>query len=280
VSDIAIVSGGDGWHLDDLARAAALLGHATTRYDFRTLSSDTPLHDHPVIIVRTMPAGSLEQIVFRMDLLQLAERRGVLVFNPPRALESAIDKYLTTERLQLAGIPVPPTWCGQTADAAQVAFETLGGDVVVKPIFGSLGCGLMRISDPELAWRTFRTLERTQATIYQQQFIHHPGYDVRAFVLGNRVIASMKRYAKMGWRTNLAQGGMAEAWTLPQNLIELAVRASACLGTVMAGVDLLSGPDDQWYVLEVNAVPGWRGLSEVSGIDIAQEILSAAIGDG
>src|SRR5205807_997859 len=94
------------------------------------------------------------------------------------------------------------------------AFTALGGDVVVKPLFGAEGRGLMRVADPELAWRTFRTLERSQAVLYLQQFVHHLGWDLRVFVLGGRVLAAMRRYARDGWRTNVAQGGRAEAVTI------------------------------------------------------------------
>src|SRR5207245_8834754 len=84
------------------------------------------------------------------------------------------------------------------------------GDVVVKPLFGAGGRGLMRVSDAELAWRTFRTLERSQAVLYVQQFVRHPGWDLRVFVHGGHVLAAMRRYAHDGWRTNVAQGGRAE----------------------------------------------------------------------
>ena len=110
-----------------------------------------------------MPPGSLEQVVFRMDLLHRLQARGVRVLNPPRAVEICVDKYLATALLEAAGLRVPPTIVCQHADAALEAFEALGGDVVVKPLFGSEGRGMVRVTDPEMAWRTFRTLERTQA---------------------------------------------------------------------------------------------------------------------
>src|SRR5262249_42188209 len=147
-------------------------------------------------IVRTMPPGSLEQVVFRMDLLHRAHARGQLVLNPPAALETCVDKYLASARLEAAGLPVPATRVCQDADTALEAFAALGGDVVVKPLFGSEGRGLLRITDPESAWRAFRTLERLQAVIYVQEFVHHPGWDLRAFVVGERVLAAMRRRAK------------------------------------------------------------------------------------
>src|SRR5436309_3127071 len=133
------------------------------------------------------------------------------MLNPPRALEVFVDKYLATARLEAAGLPVPPTSVCQDAESALEAFAQLGGDVVVKPLFGSEGRGMVRVSDPEMAWRTFRTLERTASVLYLQQFVHHPGWDLRVFVLGGRVLTAMRRRARGDWRPNVAEGGIGEA---------------------------------------------------------------------
>src|SRR5437764_14324963 len=139
---IAILSGGGGWHVQDLIRAAAGLGHAAEAVDFRRVAagvevSPTPLAGYDAAVVRTMPAGSLEQVVFRMDLLHAAAAAGVRVLNPPRAVETCVDKYLTNVRLGRAGLPTPPTHVSERADGPLAAFGHLGGDVVLKPLFGS-----------------------------------------------------------------------------------------------------------------------------------------------
>src|SRR4051812_7158176 len=212
---VAILLAGSGWHVRDLQRAAANLGHEADAVDFRRLSAgvaaewDT-LSEYDGVLVRTMPPGSLEQVVFRMDLLHRLQARGVHVLNPPRAVEACVDKYLTTACLEAAGLRVPPTVVCQHADAALEAFAALGGDVVVKPLFGSEGRGMVRVSDPELAWRTFRTLERTQSVLYLQRFIRHPGWDLRVFVLAGRALTAMRRRSHDDWRTNVAQGGAGE----------------------------------------------------------------------
>jgi RimK family alpha-L-glutamate ligase len=275
---IALLSAGDGWHVRDLQRAAAKRHHEAAAVDFRRLSAAVAhgpdaLADFDAILVRTMPPGSLEQVVFRMDLLHRAQARGLAVLNPPRAVETCVDKYLAAAYLEAAGLRVPPTVACQHADAALEAFETLGGDVVVKPLFGSEGRGMVRVSDPEMAWRTFRTLERTQSVLYLQQFIRHPGWDLRVFVLGGRVLTAMRRYGNGDWRTNVAQGGRGEGVRLTADEEQLALGAAAALGADMAGVDLMPGPRDEWYVLEVNAVPGWRALTPVTGIDVAAAVI-------
>jgi ribosomal protein S6--L-glutamate ligase len=281
---MAILSAGAGWHVRDLRRATEARGRAVQVVDFRKLpaavgTSHNSLLETDAIIVRTMPPGSLEQVVFRMDVLHRAQAQGIRVINSPAALETCIDKYLATAKLAAAGLPVPPTIACQTSDAALDAFATLGSDVVVKPLFGSEGRGMMRVSDPELAWRIFRTLERSQSVIYLQQFVLHPGWDLRLFVIGGRTIGAMRRHAADGWRTNVAQGGRAEAVSATVEEQQLAMRAASAVGAEIAGVDLLPTPDGGYVVLEVNAVPGWRALAPVCGVDAAAEIVKFVDGE-
>lgn len=274
---IAILSNGGGWHVRDLARAAAILGHAAEPIDFRgswaSVPEATSLSAFDAVIVRTMPPGSLEQVVFRMDVLHRLEAAGKRVVNPPRALEICVDKYLASARLDAAGLPTPKTVVCQDAETALAAFAKLGGDVVVKPLFGSEGRGLVRVSDLEIAWRTFRTLERLQAVLYVQQFIRHPGWDLRVFVLDGRVLTAMRRHARDDWRTNVAQGGRAAAVTPSAEEERLALAAARAVSTPIAGIDLLPNPEGGYYVLEVNAVPGWRALAKATGVDVAREVI-------
>lgn len=249
---------------------------------------ETALHswssasDYDCILVRTMPPGSLEQVVYRMDLLARLECNGTRVVNSPKSLECAIDKYLTTARLQAAGLPVPETVVCEHEDDAMVAFERLGGDVVVKPLFGSEGRGIVRVTDPDLAHRTFRTLMRLNAVIYLQRFVNHGGFDVRILVLNGRVLGGMKRHSPHDFRTNVARQGIAEPHTPTAREIDLALRAVATTGTFVAGVDLLYDQNETCHVIEVNAVPGWQAFARVTGIDVAGELMDelAAVVNG
>ncbi len=277
----AILSAGTGWHVRDLKRAALAHGHEATALDFCQVRDTLPAlaadYDHfDGFLVRTMPAGSLEQVVFRMDVLHRLLAKGKRVLNPPRALEICIDKYLACVRLEQAGLPVPPTIVCQSADQAMDAFVALGGDVVVKPLFGSEGRGLVRVSDAETAWRVVHAVERMQAVLYVQQYVRHPGWDLRAFVLGDRIIAAMRRQARADWRTNVAQGGKTTAVALTHEEECLALAAAHAVGAPIAGVDLLPRPEGGYFVLEVNAVPGWRALGKTTGVDVAAEMLSWA----
>ncbi len=235
------------------------------------------------LIVRTMPLGSLEQVIFRMDALQVAEACGVVVANPPRTLEVAIDKWLTLHRLKLAGLPIPPTIACQDRQSALIAFESLGGEVLVKPLFGGEGRGIIRVSDRDMAWRVFGSLEQLGQVLYLQKFLPHLGYDIRVLMIGNNIL-SVKRVAPSGqWRTNLSQGSVAESHKITNEQLDLALQVHTVLGGCMLGIDLLPTVDGQLVVLEVNAVPGWRGTAAALGVDIASLVLDTLddlVGEG
>lgn len=278
---LGILTCGVGWHVDDLVRAARERGIQPRLLEFAGLvaAEPTPIANScDALIVRIMPTGSLEQVIFRMDALAAAHNRGTRVINPPKALETCIDKYLTTHRLALAGLPVPRTWVGESAAEAMKAFADLGGDVVVKPLFGSEGRGMARVNDRELAWRVFGAIEWARDVIYQQEFIRHPGWDLRLFIVAGRVIAAMRRYAGDDWRTNIAQGGRAEAVRPTAKEQELAVAAAQTVGCVVAGVDLIPA-DGGYRVLEVNAVPGWQAIAAACAVDVAGEIVDSVLSD-
>jgi len=275
-----IMGGKEGWHVKDLLRAAQSLKFKAHVTDFRLIShslaqpSKQALEEADCTIIRTMPPGSLEQVVFRMDVLHALQRQGKKVLNPPRALESAVDKFLASELLQAHGLGIPHTFCCQDSDTAMEAFERFGKDIVVKPLFGAEGRGILRIEDEQLAWRVFRAIEKIGGVIYLQPYIKHPGWDLRIFILGKKVLGGMKRTAPQGaWMTNVAQGGKGEAYKLNSNLEEIGIKASNAVGAEIAGVDLILDENGKWLVLEVNAVPGWKAFAPVTGIDIAREIL-------
>jgi len=282
---IGVLGNPESWYVADLQRAAQERGARCDRIDYRLmrgavrggrseiLAGDLDLRRLDAVIVRTMPPGSLEQVVFRMDILARLEAEGVTVLNPPRAIEHAVDKYLATAKLAAAGLPTPDTLVCESSDEALAAFDALGGDVVVKPVFGAEGRGIVRVSDPDIALRVFRTLERIQATLYLQRFIQHPGYDLRVLVLDGRPLGGMRRHAGTGFRTNIACDGRGEPCVPADSEIELSLRAAQAIGARFAGIDLLTGPDGTTYVIEVNGVPGWRAFQQATGVDVAGQVL-------
>jgi RimK family alpha-L-glutamate ligase len=193
------------------------------------------------------------------------------VVNSPRAIERTVDKFWTSALLEQCGVPTPETIVCDNVDEAFAGFRRLG-DVIVKPLFGSMGLGMVRVSDEEMAFRVFRTLEQIRGVYYLQRAIEHDGADIRAFVMGGRVLGAIERRSQ-GWRTNLARGGTARSVMLTEEWSALAVRAAAAVGADYAGVDLLAGHNGGMYVLEVNGIPGWRGLQEATGVDVAGRLI-------
>ena len=230
---------------------------------FRDLSS---------MITRPIGRGSLEEIIFRMNLLHRLERLGMLIINPPLAIERSVDKYCALTLFQENGLPAPRTAVTESHDEALHCFHELGGDVVVKPLFGSRGVGATRISDPDVAARVFRTISFYHGVLYLQEFIPHGVSDIRAFVVGDRVVAAMRRIAE-NWKTNVSLGAKPVPLNLSEDLENLAVKAADVIGCKVTGVDIVEGPEGP-VVIELNSQPGWRGLQSVTKINIADEIIS------
>src|SRR5882724_5040048 len=276
---VVILASRTGWHTDQLLRVLGERGHAAALARYEDLvaaiqdgtdvqSGAAALADVDLVLARIIPNGSLEQIIFRVDALHALEERGIRVVNSARVIERTVDKFWTSATLERHGLPTPATVVCESIEAAYEARDRLGGDVIVKPLFGSMGLGMVRVSDEETAFRVFRAIETIRGVFYLQRAIEHDGRDVRAFVVGGRIVAAIERRAP-GWRTNMAQGAEARALVLPEAWADLAVRAAKAVGAVYAGVDLLPAHDGTVYVLEVNGIPGWQGLQEATGLDIA-----------
>jgi ribosomal protein S6--L-glutamate ligase len=131
------------------------------------------------------------------------------------------------------------------------------------------------VSHPDLAFRVVRSLEQLKAVFYVQRVVDHGGSDVRAFVVGGRVLGAIERRANDGdWRTNVSRAASARPVELPAPSEQLAVRAAEAVGADYAGVDLLPSRDGRVFVLEVNGIPGWEGLQRATGIDVAGAIVA------
>jgi RimK family alpha-L-glutamate ligase len=292
---VVILSARTGWHTDELCRALAERRHTSRVLTYEGLvarlgtqprapeprelnvcglsSQGAPIFDADAVLARIIPNGSLEQIIYRVNALHWIEQRGVPVVNSPYAIERSVDKFYTTSLLQDAGLPTPETVVCEDAAEAMNAVRTMC-DVVIKPIFGSMGHGLIRVSDPDLAFRVVRSLEQLRSVFYVQRVIDHAGCDIRVFVVGGRVLGAIERRAADGdWRTNVARGAAARSFALPPAWEELALRAAAAIGADYAGVDLLPSRDGEVFVLEVNGIPGWQGVQQATGIDVAGAIV-------
>ena len=234
-----------------------------------------PLDALDLVIVRGLPRGSLEQVIFRMDALHVLAEQGVRCVNSPRAIERTIDKSWAGAVLTLAGVPTPPTIVCERYDDAMQAFDRLGGDVVVKPLFGAMGHGIVRVEDRDLAHRVFRALELERTVFYVQRTVAPAGRrDLRLLVVGGEIAGAMER-ATDSWRANVARGARPRAVTLGDDERRLALAAAVALEADVAGVDLLIGPDGEAVVVEVNGIPGWQALQSVCEPDLTQLVVSA-----
>lgn len=286
--NLCVLAPADGWHFLDLKRAAGSdcridhfeFGNLTDVLlptGFGSMTTDSIqqhlLQNFDCVLARAMPFGTLQQVIFRMDVLLELQQRGLRIVNPPRTIEMSVDKYLSLCQLNRHAIPVPPTAVSQNFSSAMEQFEMLGGSVVLKPLFGSMGRGLHKIDTRKIAERKFADALATEGTVYQQAFIEHDGFDLRLLVIGDEVLA-MKRVNANSWITNLAQGAIGQPHSATENEIELALRSARAVGAEIVGVDLVYDRNSgQPFVLEVNSAPSWQGLAGVVKVDVAQKIL-------
>jgi RimK family alpha-L-glutamate ligase len=282
---IAIMTDEPGWHGEVLHRAfarrrceAVCVSLAECRIDLDCehglfipgFSRSLP----DGVLVRGIAAGTLEQITLRLGILHALRHLGVPVYNDARAIERSVDKSMTSFLLKAARVPTLPTWVTESVGEARryAMRETAAGrELVVKPLFGSQGVGLRRVkSVAELP-----APGEYNEVFYLQRFVdtgEGRWHDWRVFVVGHRAAAAMVRRGKH-WIANVAQGATCESAALDEELRALAEGATRALGMDYAGVDIIRDRDASAYVIEVNSMPAWAGLQEVSEIDIAQTIV-------
>ena len=227
-------------------------------------------------LVLFVPGGSFEQVTTYLGVLHGLRELGVTVWNDARAIERCVDKSTTTFFLQQAGVPTPRTFaCVHRNEAEAIAATVLaeGRKLVQKPLFGAQGKGLRLIeSIADIALP-----DEVSGTYYLQEFVepvqaHHQ--DWRLFVCAGRVIAAMVRHGE-SWITNIKQGARAKAAIPSQALVDLALRSASCVGADYAGVDIIQARDGRFLVLEVNSMPAWNGLQQVTRVNISDFVVDA-----
>ena len=280
---IGILGQQKSWYVTELQNALARHGLCASCFPITQLTarvtgspriavSSDPLDDYDALIVRAIPGGSLEQIIYRMDALHRLENTGVRIVNSPTAIERTVDKYFTLALMEEAGLPTPRTIVTERFDEAMSGFQELGGDIIVKPIFGSEGRGMVRVSDEDTAYRVFKALELGRYVYCLQEFVPHGCEDIRTFVIGDKVVAAMLRKGET-WKTNAAQGAAVAPLEPDDSLREMSVRAARALGAVYAGVDLLAIGNGKYTLIEVNGIPGWQKLKTATGVDVADQLV-------
>jgi RimK family alpha-L-glutamate ligase len=270
------------WHVRRLADALRARGAYVVVTSLPRCAFDTQVEsgiDIPgfdgklpdAVFVRSISAGTLEQITFRLGILHALRESGVRVWNDARAIERCVDKSTTTFLLHKAGIATPHTRTVEGFEGADAYVGSARRPLIFKPLFGSQGKGLLRVDgvaelpEPVAADNIY----------YLQDYVPSAGItfeDWRVIVTRRRVVAAMTRRAG-NWITNVHQGGSPIAHVPSAEMEELARGALAAVGGDYAGVDLIRAPDGRLLVLEVNSNPSWRGLQSVSDVDIAEAIV-------
>jgi tetrahydromethanopterin:alpha-L-glutamate ligase len=252
----------------DFSLLASSIGRETT-----LLCSGIDLLDLDCLVVRDLGRRGAQDVAFRFETLQILEGFGLAVINPPEAIARAANKFAATFSLQKSGVPTPKTIITTSLDEAIRALHELGR-AVYKPLFGYKGRGILLLKggDPDDERRLLEIIER-QGLAYLQEFVASPSpRDIRAFVVGERVMGAIYRVAPAGqWISNLAHGGHPKPCALTPELEKLAVLACQATGTVYCGVDILETPDEPKFI-EVNGTPSGKGIFEALGVDVTEAI--------
>lgn len=284
-SQIAIVTDEPGWHGRQLKEALAAHGLSSqyissmeclmnitdsgTRINLPGFESD-PL----AVFVRGVPGGTLEQVIFRLNILHTLSEMGIVVYNNPRGIERTVDKAMTSFLLKQAGLPTPETWICESKEKAEFIYRQecgQGKKLVIKPLFGSQGIGVHLLDgDTGLIHD-----ENFAGIYYLQSFIDcgdKDSFDIRVFVINGKAIAAMTRRSK-SWITNRAQGAQCEPLRLDAELCKLSEVAVKAVDIDYGGVDLIPDTNGRLQVIEVNSIPAWWGLQNVTDFNIASSLI-------
>jgi RimK family alpha-L-glutamate ligase len=223
-------------------------------------------------LVRGFGAAATQKIFFRLDILRAIEEFDVKLINSRESLEIASDKFLTSVFLENHNIPTPKTIICEDPHKALDAFDELGGDCVLKPLYGSKGIGIVRMNDKAFAENVIYSLDQLNQVFYLQEFVEHYNRDIRILVLGDKVIAGMYRISD-SWKTNIYAGAKAKPIEITKELENLAIKAAKITKTEIAGVDIIES-EKGYTVLEVNSIPGFTALQKVTDIKIAEGIVN------
>lgn len=232
-----------------------------------------------ILVPKVAPSTDVD---LEVSILKQFQLMGVPVVNGYLSVLRAKNKLRTLQILTGHNIPVPRSIVVRKIEYIDEAIKKLGGcPVVLKNPFGNQGVGVAIVESPRALYSAldivWKKKNDSNIILVQSYIAEAAGSDYRAFVLGDKVVAAMKRTAKPGdFRSNIGSGGSGENTVLTNEEKKMAVRASQALGLKMSGVDILrskSGP----LIMEVNSNPGFVGISKATGIDVASEVIKYAV---
>ncbi len=210
-----------------------------------------------------------------VSVVRAFERMGVIVLNEGDGIQSSRDKLLASQKMNEGGVPIPITaQVGTWQDTRRAVSRVGGTPCVIKTNEGTHGSGVFLAQTEQQARQlVYQMLERGLRPLVQEYISESHGQDIRAFVVGGKVVASMRRKAKGSeFRSNFHLGGEVEKLAISDEYAEIACKAAQILGLEIAGVDMLES-DRGPLVLEVNSSPGLEGIEAASGINVASRII-------
>ena len=229
----------------------------------------------PAAFVRGVAGGTLQQVITRLNVLHMLTRQGVRIYNQTQAIERTVDKAMTSFLLRMHGVATPATWvCESRAHMETIREQAIKNNqqLVLKPLFGSQGQGVRKLLHSEPLPVPMQ--QYVDGVYYLQELIETADkpHDYRVFVVGGKVVAAMKRIGE-SWVNNVASGGRCEAIQPSQHLQALALNAAQAVDIDYCGVDIIQAASGDYYVLEVNSIPAWRGLQGVTDFNIAEVLV-------
>lgn len=230
--------------------------------------------DFDAVILRDLGVAiTLEMFLRRINVFKHIEMMNKPVVNPVDSIVTARDKYLSLLLLEKAGIRVPKTVVLEDYfTATKIANEWK--NVVVKPMIGSMGFGIIKAESPDIVYTIAKTLTQLRQPIYVQEFVEKPGRDIRLLAIGDEIVAAYYRVQNNPneWKTNIAQGAHAEPITrIDSELEDIAFKTLRTLRLHYGGIDVAETKDG-YIVFEVNASPQWRGIQRVTNINPALKL--------
>lgn len=278
-----------GWHGEELQKAFLAKGYEAVFVNLNActidLSTPTPKILLPgfntipkMAFVRGVAAGSLQQVIYRLNILHMLQMMGTQIYNTAKTIERTVDKSMTSFLLSQYGLATPATWvCESRQQAHTIIASRLAQSkpIIIKPLFGSQGKGVRLVEDQQhwpLPGDCF-----VDGVYYLQDYIDTGDFnhDYRAFVIANEVVAVMQRSGR-GWLNNVAQGAKCKQVN-DQAINALAIQAAQALQADYCGVDIIRDKRGQLWVLEVNSIPAWQALSRVTSVNIAHVLVNALL---
>lgn len=214
---------------------------------------------------------------FGVAVMRQLQMLGVLMFNPPDSIEVSRDKLYTHQVMAAKGVPIPKTVLGKKPFQYEFIKQHFGYPLIVKLASGSKGEAVWKVDSEEELRQLSKSFEDSTKPVIFQEFLEATkGRDLRCFVVGDKLVASMMRIAKTGFKANVHQGGSVKPIKVNKPLEDLVVKVSRLCGLDFSGVDLLL--DRTGYkVCEVNSSPGFEGLERASGVDVAKHIIAYVV---